>query len=713
MKTFLKIIVCAASLSMSLTSLQIPVYAEDGGKSDDIVILYTNDVHCGIDDNIGYDGLALNKREMQQEYENVLLVDAGDAIQGAPIGSISQGAYITRIMNAVGYDAATIGNHEFDYGVTELMVRAEELNCGYICANLYNTETGELLFEPYKILDAGDKRIAFVGAVTPETPFGSTPIYFQNDKGEYIYSFGESGDLYELLQNAVDSALNEGADYVILLAHLGETDVTEGWSAQEVVQQLTGVDAVIDGHSHDVTSSLIVKSKDGKDVTITQTGTKLANIGKMTITADGTISTELIDEVPAPEDYSGISEDSWLEPDGREGRFADEAVNMEMLKIESEYSVMLEEVIGHSDFDLLAKDPETGLRIVRSRETNLGDFCADAYRYVLGADVGIANGGGVRTDILAGDITYNDVLTVFPFGNMPALAEVTGQQILDVLESGAKNYPGENGSFIQVSGIEYTIDESIESSVRLDEHGEFLGVFGEYRVKNVLINGEPLDTEKIYTLAAHNYYLENGGDGYIFSGKCKILKENMMTDAELLAVYIRDNLGGVIPEKYSEPYGEGRIKTINSASENAGAYNLQLEAAADTQECYVGDEFIVTIRLENTGTNALTNAVVYFEDNAVYSADTLEAGKATEFQIKLKAWEEDIASGGSINISAIADEISEPVKTVCIVNVLPLDQESTESNPSTGTDNTALPTLCIVSLVIAGLSEKAKNRISR
>ena len=597
MKKFIRITAASAAMVFAAAAVQIPVFAEYSGKSDDIVILYTNDVHCGIDVNIGYDGLSLYKREMQEQYENVLLVDAGDAIQGMPVGTLSKGAYITSLMNAVGYDAATLGNHEFDYSLKELQVRADELNCGYVCANFYNKETGEPLFDAYKMIEAGDKKIAFVGATTPETFSGSTPVYFQNDAGEYIYSFGEDGSIYELLQTAVDDARDDGADYVILLAHLGETDIREGWSAQEVVAELSGIDAVIDGHSHDVTPGITVKSKDGKDVVITQTGTKLANIGKMTITPDGAISTELIDSVPAPEEDSGIAEDSWLEADGREGRFVDEAVNLVMMQIQSEYGDILEQNIGTSDYDLIANDPETNERVVRNHETNLGDLCADAYRYVLGADVGIVNGGGIRTSIASGDITYSDAMAVFPFANIAMVAEVTGQQILDMLETGAMSYPGEHGSFIHVSGIEYTIDEGIPSSLKLDETGRFIGVDGEYRVKNVLINGEPLDAAKTYTLTSHNYYLKNGGDGYIFTDNCNIIRDNVMTDSDLITVYIRDNLGGVIPDTYSNLYGEGRIKIVNSSIEGTDD-----AAVTDTDDVAVIETDATAAASENPST---------------------------------------------------------------------------------------------------------------
>ncbi len=422
------------------------------------------------------------------------------------------------------------------------------------------------IFEPYKIIEAGEKKIAFVGAVTPETLIKTTPAFFRDDNGEYIYSFGEDGTLYERIQAAVDDANDSGMDYVILLAHLGENDITEEWSAPEVVANLTGIDALIDGHSHEVTPGFTVKSKDGKDVVITQTGTKLANIGKMTIAADGTIKAELVDTVPAPDDYPGIAEDSWLEPDGRDGRYADENINTVITLIESEYSSIVDETIGHSEFEMPRTDPDTELIRVKCSDTGIGDLCADAYKNVLGADIGIAYAGTIRASLGAGDITYRDVIAVSPFGNIATSAKVTGQQLLDLLEMGARSYPDGNNSFITGSGIKYTTDESIPSNVVTDDKDVFVGVNGEYRVKDVLINGEPLDLSKKYILGSNDYFLKNGGDGYIFTGKCDIVRENVMADYELLKTYISDNLGGVIPDRYSVPFGDGRVKVISGAA---------------------------------------------------------------------------------------------------------------------------------------------------
>ncbi len=559
MKNTRRILALFTAVGLSVSCSAFPAYAEDGAKSDDIVILYTNDVHCGIDDNIGYDGLALYKREMEATHDSVILVDAGDAIQGSPIGSLSKGAYITELMNAVGYDVAIPGNHEFDYGVAELMVRAEELNCGYISANFFNKETGEFPFEAYRIIEAGDKKVAFVGASTPETLSASTPVYFQNDNGEYIYSFGEDGSVYNLIQNAVDNARDEGADYVIVLGHLGESDVTKGWSAPEIAGELTGIDVIIDGHSHETTAGLTVKSKDGKDVIVTQTGTKLNNIGKLTIFADGAINTELIDEVPAPDESMNIAEDTWTEPDGRDGIFVDEAINLKILEIRERLSEELNKNVGHTDFVLTDSDPETGKRIVRQMETNLGDLCADAFREVLGADIGIMNGGGIRDGIDAGDITYNEIISVLPSSNSTLVAEITGQQLLELLEKGAAALPGESGSFIHISGATYSVDDTIESSVTLNDYGEFVSVDGKFRVNNVLIDGKPLDPAKTYTVGSIDYLFKNGVKKYFIGGKVTIVKDDIMSDTEAVITYIKDVLGGVIPDEYSDPFGQGRI----------------------------------------------------------------------------------------------------------------------------------------------------------
>ena len=551
----------AAVLTAALLPLPRQLSSADSAKSDDTVILYTNDVHCAVDNNIGYDGLALYKRELEAQYDHVFLVDAGDAIQGGPMGTMTQGKDIVTLMNAVGYDVCIPGNHEFDYGMDVLLERSKELTCGYICCNIKDLEKDQMLFEPYKIVESGDKKIAFVGVTTPQTLLGTAPIYFQNADGEYIYSFGEKENaLVQCIQDGVDAARREDPDYVILLAHLGEKGSKTEWSTPEVVSKIKGVDAVIDAHSHEEIPAQEVRDADGKTVVITQTGSKLNHIGQLVISADGKIKTELIDSVPEPDKKLNLAEDSWQKLEDAKNKCVDTKVHEELEKINKRLDEKLAEKIGETPFKLYDSDPETGKRRVRVGETNLGDLCTDACRDYMETDVAILNGAGLRSFIEPGDITYRQAMAVMPFGNMICSARVTGQQILDILEVGAMKYPEENTSFIHVSGMSYMIDPSVESTVKLDEKGEFIEVSGERRVHSVMIGNEPLDPDKTYTLASHDYYLKNGGDGYIFSGKCEILRDSVISESELLSGYIRDTLGGVIPERYREPYGEGRIR---------------------------------------------------------------------------------------------------------------------------------------------------------
>ena len=571
----------------------------------EIIILYTNDVHCGVTDNIGYAGLALYEKQMKEETPYVALVDAGDAIQGAPIGTLSEGGDIVSIMNQVGYDFAIPGNHEFDYGMDRLLELSDQLNCGYYSCNFTDLRTGESVFEPYKIMDFGQVQVAFVGATTPESFTKSTPKYFQDDSGNYIYGFceDETGQaLYSRIQETVDEVRTAGADYVILVGHLGNAGITPRWASQAVVANTDGIDAVIDGHSHETVASTTLKNKDGEDVLLTQTGTKLADIGKMTIGTDGTITAELVDQVTGGEagaSYTVQRGDSLSRIAKRElgsynlwnviyeanrdqlsnpnvirpgqvltipgsqtaegGKAEDPQTAQFIADIEAQFQETLNTVLATTSVDLTVNDPATGERRVRSGETNLGDLTADAYRYVLGAEIGFSNGGGIRDSIAAGNITYNDTLRVFPFGNMGCVAEVTGQQIKDALEMGARNYPEENGALQQVSGLTYTIDSSIPSSVQLDDKRNFVAVTGPYRVTDIMVNGEPLDLNRTYTLASHNYLLKDGGDGMTMFAGCNIVKDEVMADVDLLSAYVRDNLGGVVGEEYANPAGQGRI----------------------------------------------------------------------------------------------------------------------------------------------------------
>lgn len=512
----------------------------------DVVILHTNDTHCGIEENMGYAGLVWYENQMKEETPYVTLVDAGDAIQGAPVGTLSEGEYLVQIMNKAGYDFAVPGNHEFDYGMEKLLGLSARLDCGYSACNFVNLPSKTQVFAPYKIMEYDDIQVAFVGVATPESITKSTPAYFQDQFGRYRFSFceDETGEaLYSQVQSAVDQARGEGADYVIMVGHLGDNGITEKWSSRSVIANTTGIDAAIDGHSHEVCVEN-VPNENGEMVVLTQTGTKFANIGKLTITADGQIQASHVSAVTDAE--GNPAKDAEMES------FINE--------IKSQYEESLKVVLGRTDVDLMDKDPETGLRAVRKAETNLGDLCADASRYMMGADIGFMNGGGIRAGIEAGDITYEDALSVFPYGNMICMVEISGQKIKDALEMGVKNYPEESGGFIHVSGLTYTVDSSVPSSVVLDEKRNFVSVDGEYRVRDIYVGEEPLDVNRTYTLASHNYWLKSGGDGMSMLMGCPILKDETMVDVDTITSYISEYLGGTVGEEYKDPRGQGRIK---------------------------------------------------------------------------------------------------------------------------------------------------------
>lgn len=520
-----------------------------------IVILHTNDVHCGVDahspeGSMGYAHLAALKKEMEAQTPYVTLVDAGDAIQGEAIGTLSEGTYLVDIMNHIGYDYAVFGNHEFDYGMDVALELPNRSQAEYLACNFVDLRSGQTVVKPYSLTQYGDRTVAYVGIATPETFTKSRPVFFQDEQGNYIYSFSEAEEgqqLYGAVQNAIDAAKAEGADYVIAVGHLGTDPSSAPFRSCDVIANTTGLDAFLDGHSHSVIPGQKVTDASGKEVLLSSAGSKLESIGKLTIAADGTMTAELIS------DYSDI----------------DPETDAYVKGIQLQYEALLGEVIARSEVALVTNDPTTGDRIIRSRETNLGDLCADAYRLVLGADVAMVNGGGIREEIAPGDITNGDLIAVHPFGNMMCVAEVTGQEILDILEMGVKDSPQESGGFQHVSGMKYTIRTSIPSGVELDDKGMLVRINGARRVTDVQIlkkdgSYAPLDPKAVYTLASHNYMLKDGGAGVPFLDASRLVQDEVMTDNQVLITYMRDHLKGVVGDDYAEPYGQGRI-TITDA----------------------------------------------------------------------------------------------------------------------------------------------------
>ncbi|MEG2718357.1 MAG: bifunctional UDP-sugar hydrolase/5'-nucleotidase [Clostridia bacterium] len=539
MKKFLALFLALAMMLTGAAAL-----AEAPALSKDVVVLYTNDVHCGVDEALGYVGLASYRDKLLDEGNYVTLVDCGDAIQGEPIGTLSTGSYPIDLMNKVGYDVAIPGNHEFDYGMERFLELTKAANFPYVCANFVSVPENKPIFDAYKILDYDGVKIAFVGITTPKTITSSTPAYFQDKDGKFIYGFQQDEDgkaLYACVQAAVDAARAEGANYVVALAHLGISAETAPWMSTDVILNTTGIDVMLDGHSHSVLPCEKVKNLDGKEVLLSSTGTKLHHIGELRIATDGTMTTSLL---------------NW-----------NDDVATTIGDIQKSFEELVNQVVAKSDVDLTIMEPgsDPAVRLIRTAETNLGDLCADAYRAMSGADVAIVNGGGIRTNIKAGDVTFNDILKVHPFGNALCMVEASGQEILDALEMGARVVPEENGGFLQVSGMTYEIHTYVPSSVKLDDNGMFVSVDGDYRVKNVKVGDADLDLAKTYTLACHDYLLKNAGDGYTMFQDNPLLLDVIMLDNQVLINYITKSLGGVVGADYAEPYGQGRIVAVPEA----------------------------------------------------------------------------------------------------------------------------------------------------
>lgn len=524
----------------------------------EITVLYTNDVHTYIDGTLSYANIAAMKQEIESTGKPVMLVDAGDHIQGTAFGSMDNGETIIKLMNAANYDLATLGNHEFDYGMARCLNLWNESDFPYVSANFYSIENEALVLDAYKVYRLGEKNVAFVGLTTPESFTKSTPAYFQNEDGEYIYDIfgGEDGKgLYEAAQKAIDAAREE-ADIVIVLGHLGDDPASQPWTSEELIANTTGIDAFIDGHSHSTVPMREVKNKDGETVILTQTGSYFASIGCMTISEDGEITTKLVTEYEGEDEAVAEIENAWIN-----------SVNEE-----------LGQVIGAATVTFDNYD-ENGKRLVRTYETNTGDFAADALYYLfdnmgLDVDVAVMNGGGVRNKAITGELSYLSCKSIHTFGNVACLQTITGQQLLDALEFGARFSPdAECGGFLQVSSnVSYEIHSYIPNTIVTDDKGVWqAGPTGGYRVQNVKINGEPLDLEAEYNLAGYNYTLRDLGDGFaMFDGAVNVL-DYVMQDYMVLANYVQSfpvdeatGLPTITAENspYGDVRGEGRITVV-------------------------------------------------------------------------------------------------------------------------------------------------------
>ena len=545
------------------------------GKSDDVVILYTNDVHTYIDGELSYDIIAGVKTELEKSYNYVILADAGDAVQGTAFGSMDKGATIVKLMNAAGYDVATLGNHEFDYDMDGAMNVIEWAEYPYVSCNFYHEENfvrNENVLDSYVTFVCGDMSVAFIGITTPESFTKSTPAYFQDDNGNYIYGIagGEDGQkLYADVQSAIDEVKALGVSKVIALGHLGDDKASQPWTSEETIANTCGLDAFIDGHSHSTVLGKEVADKNGNNVLLTQTGDYFGKIGMMVIDSEtGAITTDFITvneltETTTDAEGKEVTNVVGYELASNLYTGAKWPVDEEVKAIKdawiNEINTKLGEVIGSTNLTFDNYDAE-GKRLVRSQETNSGDLAADALYWLfdemgLDVDVSIMNGGGVRNKAITGEISYLVAKQIHTFGNVACLQTITGQQLLDALEWGARFVDAgkENGGFLHVSGITYEIDSSYpESTVADDKNVWVSGPTAGYRVHDIKVYNketgayESIDLAASYNLAGYNYTLRDLGDGFaMFDGAINVL-DYVAEDYMVVSNYISDFEGGVV-----------------------------------------------------------------------------------------------------------------------------------------------------------------------
>lgn len=537
------------ALVMAL-SLAIPAGAADWEEdlSGHIVILHTNDVHGAID---GYASVAALKDSYEAAGAQVLLMDAGDFSQGATSVNTSQGANAVELMNMAGYDVATTGNHEFDFGYANLKSLMEQADFPILAANAFTAE-GELAMDGANhTFQLGDVTVGVFGLATPETATKAHPAKLEG------VTFLSEDELFACAQEQVDELTADGCDYIICLGHLGIDTESTGNRSIDLLENVTGIDVFIDGHSHS-TQADIAEVTDGTgmvgDTILTSTGTQLENIGVVDIAADGTIDATTIpmEDVTATEGFT-----------------PDQAIADRVAEINAQIEEEMGVVIGTSEVELNGVKEE-----VRSGETNLGDLVTDAMLWQAGqdnedVDAAITNGGGIRASIAAGDITKQSVNDVLPFGNTLYVIELTGEELLEALEASTFVTPEPEGGFPQVAGIEFTINTgaAYDAGENYPE-STYAGPNSINRVTILTVGGEAFDADATYTIVTNDFMAAGGDTYYAFSAAGSGYDTGVPLD-QVVMDYIAEELNGTVTAAdYGEP--AGRIHTISYNDVDAG-----------------------------------------------------------------------------------------------------------------------------------------------
>jgi len=496
-------------------------------------IVFDNDVHGSIE---RYEYLAGYRDALRADGYPVLTVSVGDCLQGSAYAAVSKGQFCVNMMKAVGYDVVAVGNHDLDYGLKHLLTMRDSLYpAAMVCANLMDEHNNTCL-SPYTICNVGGYRVAFVGVITTATEQLEAYATFDH-YGNRVCSFAKDS-LVKTIQKVIDKVHLGNPDWVVLLTHLGIDPLGEHLASWQLIEQLRGVDVVLDGHSHSVVNTTVVPDQQEQPIVVAQTGAGLNNVGCVTLARGEKPRIKLCAYQNLPQN---------------------DKVHEAYQDVVEQMQPILGQVVGYTPFELCTS--VNNMRAVRNQETNLGDLVADAYRDQLKTDIGWVNGGGIRAHILNGDITYGQVLSVSPFNNFMCVAQVTGQELMDALEEVYHKCPSELGSFAQISGVRCVVDTSIHNTLSWSENN-VLKVKGLRRVSKieVLKDGtwQTLNKKNTYTIASTDYVVYEGESRGLKNAR--ILKDKVMTDTECLQNYIASTLQGTVPDSYANAQGRIQLK---------------------------------------------------------------------------------------------------------------------------------------------------------
>ena len=529
----IKVTAALMILSCGLVS-SITSYAGENAKDTKFVILHTNDVHGYMEDSdscLGMTAVAQLKKDYEKQGYDVLLMDAGDMLQGNIFAGYSQGKSVVSVMNAAGYDVAALGNHDFDYGSDVLEERISEMNFPALAANITVDATGEPFAQENEVVILSDgTKLGVFGVDTPSTETNSTP---KNTAG---LSFASGEELYAVAQAQIDDLKNQGCSLIVCLGHLGEKNAVSEINAEKVVENTRGLSILIDGHDHEKENQ-IVKDLEGNDILIVEAGSYLKCIGILTY-EDGKFTDSLVEAGT----YTG----------------KDPEVTKTVAGISAEIEAALGETVAFTKWELDCD--------AMDKESNLGDLVADSIYWQVkqtGAapDAAIVNGGALRSSIHAGEIRMLDIMDAFPFNNQLCTVKVTGAELLEALEAATQITP--KSPLPQVSQIQYTLNTSVpyQKGEQYPDSMYYAPAAPGTRVTITEVGGKPFDPEATYTIATIDFIASGGDSFYVFAKAGAATKVYVgYLDNEGLVNYLKTELGGTIPEIYAKPQGRIVVK---------------------------------------------------------------------------------------------------------------------------------------------------------